>query len=547
MDPTQPTQDAPIVPLSSRRKSLLVDAVVAAKSFFELCRNFIMESLLVSIVASLVPILSLIFLTRPWLFSIAAEYYGPNSSTPPCFLDAANVTAAPVKGHYAARYFLAPPGPDFVHHSLEVAQVAVCGAGSIVVKALLMFRPRRARACATIAAGIVSALAINNFYVNKRELDHIAGEPTGDASLNELYIVTTFLFAVPGIGVIAAAGAGRSVRQLMLAFALFLGSNLVEFVMYEVLSGAVLPFFFDPSTTAWGHFIVRGPLLMAVFTFLTEAMWQIGKRFVIKLGVAPHDSHILLTSSVVVVPVYARLMQGSAENAGTSAYYEAISTVCEIITMHSLMTGRTPFHQLRTRLKVVWRCCCGGGAKKNKVKPEAKGGEGDEDELTKLRRSFCASAVIMMSIGEATSIITSAAFFFLMRVNPASAGSAKIPYSQTTINLLIMIFGEVILSDVIVAYMSNANKSLYKVNLVKEWHDIKEQPAFLAGTAALAALLSVLAVVSTTKNMCITSRYETQDEWVLTTCPTIPGNITEVGRSGVGEDYVEEWDKFNGN
>ncbi|GMI22762.1 hypothetical protein TeGR_g3874, partial [Tetraparma gracilis] len=319
----------------------------ATSTFSVLVRAFILESFLLSALASVLPVVVLLAMTRPWVEAVALQYYGDEGSTPahalPCYMKLLNVTVAPIKGHYSARYFLPPPGPAFVSHLLEVSQVGFVSAATVFAKAMLMFRPGPGGMAAAFVLAAGSFAGITHFYVAKRELDHIAGEPTSAASMQELYTTLVFVLAVPTVGVVAAASAGsRSARQLAAVFALFLGSNFVEFVFYEVFSGALLPFFFAEDTTALGHFLARGPVLFSLFTALMETMWQLSILAVRHLAVAPRDSHILLTSCVVVVPLFARLMQGSAQSAGSSAFFEAISTGCEIVAVHSLLKGRTP-------------------------------------------------------------------------------------------------------------------------------------------------------------------------------------------------------------
>jgi hypothetical protein len=118
------------------------------------------------------------------------------------------------------------------------------------------------------------------------------------------------------------------------------------------------------------------------------------------------------------------------------------------------------------------------------VEPERTPEEREHRQiLFKERREFCASAVIMMSIGEAASIISTAAYFFLLNVNPSSAGSERIPTAQTLTSLVIQLFGEVFLSDIIVTYMSHANKKIYCIDLAVEWDAVKKSKSVSGGIA----------------------------------------------------------------
>jgi hypothetical protein len=55
----------------------------------------------------------------------------------------------------------------------------------------------------------------------------------------------------------------------------------------------------------------------------------------------------------------------------------------------------------------------------------------------------------------------------------------------------------------------------------------------------------MLALISTSKNFCLTSTFgDGGDEtsWVLTACPQPPEDIGDVERRGVGAQFLEEWD-----
>jgi len=124
----------------------------------------------------------------------------------------------------------------------------------------------------------------------------------------------------------------------------------------------------------------------------------------------------------------------------------------------------------------------------------------------------------MMSIGEATAVITSSFYFLIMNINPSSAGSKRIPQSQTLTNFAIIVAGEFFLTDGLVSCMSN-KRAAYKIDLSREWERVKENKAFLIAIVVLTSSLGTLALVSTTKNFCVISRLEDVESWVLTMCP----------------------------
>jgi hypothetical protein len=61
----------------------------------------------------------------------------------------------------------------------------------------------------------------------------------------------------------------------------------------------------------------------------------------------------------------------------------------------------------------------------------------------------------------------------------------------------------------------------------------------------ISSVLACLALVSTSKNFCLTSTFgdgSDETDWVMTACPQEPGDIGDVERRGVGAQYVEEWE-----
>jgi len=329
----------------------------------------------------------------------------------------------------------------------------------------------------------------------------------------------------------------RSLRQAAGAFGVFFACSLLEYICLEVMEKGLLPFFFDAERSSLGLFIARGPVMISVFTAMVEAMWQLSKFSVISLDVDPWDSHILLASATAVLPLYGRLMQSSAQSASSSIYYELIGTLVELVACHSLLKGNTPWRECVVFTKELWR-------RGRRMAPEIDE-EADESRKSVLRRKFCASAVIMMSIGEACSILASCGYYLLINVNPSLPGSERIPRSQTLTSLAIMLVGELIVTDGIVSWMSN-KRAMYKIDLSKEWEGMKEKKVVLIAIVLLTSFLSVLALVSTTKNFCFTSGLEDKEKWVLTSCPGYP-NITDVARDGVGEKWLEAWDKYHSN
>ena len=100
---------------SGRRRSSIVGALIKfEKGFVVLVRDFLLESALTSTVAALLPVLVTLFATKVWVEAVAEQHYNTDLHPPALFLAPAmyaNVTAAPIKGYYTERFFMAAKGP----------------------------------------------------------------------------------------------------------------------------------------------------------------------------------------------------------------------------------------------------------------------------------------------------------------------------------------------------------------------------------------------------------------------------------------------------
>ena len=86
----------------------------------------------------------------------------------------------------------------------------------------------------------------------------------------------------------------------------------------------------------------------------------------------------------------------------------------------------------------------------------------------------------MLTITEAASLLISSSFWPVMNANPQEPGSPSIPVSQTLKSLAIMLVGELVVTDGVVAYISNKSKKRYVVNLAVGWLDLSATRIHLA-------------------------------------------------------------------
>ena len=240
-------------------------------------------------------------------------------------------------------------------------------------------------------------------------------------------------------------------------------------------------------------------------------------------------------------------MQGSAADTQTAVIYEVSGLISEWLTVEGLLKGLTPVRATEDKLKAkaAWM--------KSKVQPEpeheptemsAPEAATEEDKRVEARAEsrvrFCVGALLMLNISEATSICISSMFWVVLRLNASAPGARPLPKAQIAINTFIMVFGEVVITDGAIAWLSSTYKK-YKVDVTKEWAwEKKKYPVFWFFVMVSAAFTPLVFIADAPLEFCITS--ETLDvrleDWSLSTCPAFPLNISHVERLGVGEEFL---------
>ena len=81
--------------------------------------------------------------------------------------------------------------------------------------------------------------------------------------------------------------------------------------------------------------------------------------------------------------------------------------------------------------------------------------------------------MFMLTITEASGLLSSSIFWLLMSANPNEPGSPSIPARQTITNLFIMLFGEFVITDGAIAYASHKFRGRYIVDLAVEWEETR--------------------------------------------------------------------------
>ena len=369
------------------------------------------------------------------------------------------------------------------------------------IRAMLLFRAQK-HTIMLICTLNVCAIALGTMAINRHYALYQKLGRTGDDTIFWSTICVVFLY-IPSIAVLAfhmrKPRKGEK-RRYVHTFFLFLGFNLWEVFLGMLYQEVLISAFFQAETPIIGKMIIRGVVHCMLFFMTIELSWQASIFSITKLGVDLHDSRIFFAHSVVFFPLVARLMQGSTDSAAASVLYEIVGTVSEIVTAEALMKGNTPVRDsiimLRNvkgtmrNLRMTASATIAGEAveaakeKDYAVSDRAKVYEAAANmrrntdgimtseqivaERANARHSFCVGAMLMISLGEAASIIVSCFFWLFMGVNPATPGARPLSTNTVMINTLIMVIGEIFVTDGIVAYASN-KMTKYKMDVAKDW------------------------------------------------------------------------------
>ena len=228
----------------------------------------------------------------------------------------------------------------------------------------------------------------------------------------------------------------------------FFAYSLVEFVNLEIFLIVILPLFFDPTTSIMTQFALKFIAQSVLGLAMLEAAWQQSRWLSKDVAVDSHDATILLVAAQASFSMYRHLIQESASTVGESVQFEVSGTLWELFLADQLLRGRTPVKDNVEFSKGVLRTLSGKVAPAEQVTE----GEKEEDILEELRRLFCTSALVVMSFTEANSIVVTSLYYILMNVSTGSPGSGAIPLWPNLANLCIMLIGELVVIDGVIAY-----------------------------------------------------------------------------------------------
>ena len=409
-----------------------------------------------------------------------------------------------------------------------------------VVRAVTIFRPSRVGAvlCVTLTLALTTLCCMLSMQDMEYVVKH--GEYSPEDRGKSTYPMLIFFFT-PAIYTISYAWSGRDKKKhtsLLKAYGIFFTFLMTEIVAQYVYLYFVMPYFFLASTSTFSRFLVR-MLGQVILLYLgSELSWRLSKQAAEHMGCNIFNATVASFGMYAsTLPLLGRIMQGSAETVLESSIYEVAGTVAELTLADSLLKSRTPLGDTMYTLKFFFV-----RNNNNKVAPALT-----RRSLTGVdswQRSFCETVMIMITIAEAAGLLASSFFWLVMDANPSEPGSPKIPTAQILKTLAIMLVGELVVTDGIIAYVSNKFKKRYIVDLAAAWQDLRTNRKKLIWTfVAIVSMMSIPVINTLPGNMCYTSPVDDEANWAVTSCPDVPKNITEMSR--VSLEYQAEWEKYN--
>ena len=519
------------------------ETIAAIASFTGNLRDLIIGSGLTSIASAVVPCLCIVYVMIYAREYRTDKFFGSTAVFIPPILG--NTTVVPFHFSGSKQYFAQSMGElPFLYAYREIAfwvMMWLCH----FTRAVLMFRPSKAGCCLCVALTIVSTVISSVSILRELEYSAEHGEESDSHPMKGFLVLYIFI-APPFFFVAAYAFSTNRDKErhvgLMKAFAVTFLAIFFDTLVGLTYTRVILPYVFSSETSNLMRFVVRSGLQIIALNVGIEVAWIFSRYGVRKMGCDINDATFATFANTgIVVPFFSRMLQGSAETKTEAVLFEVSGTIAELFIADSLLKGKTPIQDMWTTLKTVFLRRDSQVASEEALsnQPTRNSLKGTDYSL----RRFCESCMIILTITEAMSLLVSSTFWLLMNANPGNPGSAAIPVSQTLFNFGVMAFGEFIVTDGAIAYVSNKFKKRYCVDLGVAWKEFldKRRSALMTGLVMCWCFCSV-PVLNFPTHMCYTSPANDESNFALTSCPK-PVNITEMTR--VSSQYQDEWELYS--
>ncbi|GMI03430.1 hypothetical protein TrVE_jg5912 [Triparma verrucosa] len=516
-------------------------ASLAVSNWLTSLRDFMLESAGYALLASLLPLFSILCNKQAGYDQSISEFYEEGSRFDPPILKDGNITVVPYDSHFSSEYYVDNVGNLSTAVYLSLIMYCFFNGMPCLLRARVMLRPQN--------KGIILGAAITGFVVVVTSIALIhsykGAVQTGKIKYNSVPVFVFLLtFIMPLVFVAAQVWTKNTLKKKWTKathlkwYVVIVLALLLESTIATIFVRFILPTFFRSSTTT-KRVLIR---TLSPIIFLKIGIgvgWKLTVFIKEKTNCDLQSVTVgFISFYCVVIPTLNRLMQGSARSVSEGLIFEVAGTVSELVTADSLLQGITPWDS--TLLKYMCKSNKPGDAKEanTKVQPEGvemAGQTSTKEDRRQWKIQFCETTMHLLMLSEALALLISSYFWLLMRANPGDPGSPAIPVSQTLTNMGIMLFGELVVTDGIIGYASHKFQR-YSVDLPLSWSDFKTSRRHrLLYVTVIMSMYASCGVINFPVNLCYTSLAEDELNWALTSCPAFPKNITEMSR--VGELY----------
>lgn len=544
-------------------------------------RGYVVEKGLASIPFALIPSLAAYYyglerenMLETFFFSSSAPevlpLFGPNSAFP-------NVTLVPRPGA-SADYF----GPLYNLVSLVSFEVGFSTVCQVLVEIALswgLFRPSRTGKLVSSAYFSLLAEAMNRLHFKFATENYVNSSDNGAEDLaagrRQLMLATVLcvFLLYPLSNVICyhfstnKDANKRQIRDYFALYFLFLLLVMGRFAI-NIICNESLRKFYLTDTSLLERLVLRGPVIALLVALSTSCCCRASHILIMRFKVNRHDASLLFVHFATLTALYGRLMQTSANTVWEAVLFDFAGTAMELFTIDGFLRGKTPVQEAKELLwgwnKSLSRglsCLLGGGSKgteegkRNKVEPEGEKKEKvtpnqnskqesvSEWKIADTKRVFCAQAIITHSMLEIMSLVVCSVLALSLRLNSGDKpGDKKLGTALVLTNLVIMLVGEVVVSDGLVQLMARMLKKRYVIDPGQEWNNIKTRGrSFLVIMGCIATAQTIHLMMGQVMGCtgCITAIEEEHwAHWAVTQCPPPPEDCEEMFRISPDHEHL---------
>mmetsp|Transcript_19637 Transcript_19637/g.41038 ORF Transcript_19637/g.41038 Transcript_19637/m.41038 type:complete len:599 (+) Transcript_19637:322-2118(+) len=571
---------------SHRRRSSIIDVVVAQavaaqESLSKAIKDYIAETAIIAIVAAILPMLVVLCL-RLTINETADKYYGEDRIRVPPILISSNTTVVPFELSSQRWKFSVPVGKLLPWQVWWNWFVAFLLYGMYYVRVVMLPKTTNPGRSAGFLVSVGFMVAHGYLWMKEYEYQAEQGIWSKNVDINVI-IPCNIMIAVAFPTIFATVyfvseglGGTTMMKGLKVSLTLFL-VGILESLCIFVVNSTIIYRFFSPGTSNVLRFFIRlGTPLILKGVFLEVC--SVCAPFVSNLL----ESDLRIVSIALFGPVgcaadlIARLMQSSSLSVKQSIILELGGAFAEVFTADVLLQGHTNLDEFRASVTYVLGkggCMNVHEESTNKVAPDTvakprratnvterrttkdpprigamKTSLGLAPSISGLERKqyqrtvFCATAMMINTITEASGLIVGSLLWIGCNANPSTMSKGAIDTNKAILNLAIMLFGELVLSDSAVAYMSHRFASRYCISIAHEWEDFRsEKRRKIVAIVVLVSFMSSAIIMQIPNTLCYTSQMSDEDDWALMACPNWSGLHDH---TRVDERIEREWEYF---